>query len=50
MCNAGTVRLEGYVDTVLNKSRGIDAVRRVPDVLQIENNLVIDLEFGIQSC
>lgn len=44
MCNAGTVRLEGYVDTVLNKSRAIDAVRRVPDVLQIENNLVIDEE------
>ena len=43
-CTAGTVRLEGYVDTVLDKHRATDAVQQVPDVLQIENELVIDAD------
>lgn len=43
-CNAGTVRLEGYIDTVVDKHRATDAVQQVPDVLQIENELVIDAD------
>ena len=47
-CTAGTVRLEGYVDTVLDKHRATDAVQQVPDVLQIENEGFVYL-FGEAS-